>query len=55
MDEKSIWIIPFSGKKEKWHMWPGRFMEGAGIKGYHIFLTGGSENPSDNAYKTKDN
>ena len=42
MDKKSIRIIPFSGKKEKWRKWSGKFMEITVIKGYDILLTGDS-------------
>ena len=40
MDEKTIRIIPFTGEKETWCMWSGKFMEGSKIKGYHILITG---------------
>ena len=40
MAEKTIRIIPFTGEKEKWRMWQVKFMARAGIKGYHVLLTG---------------
>ena len=47
MDEKTIWIIPFTGEKEKWRMWSGKFMSMEGIKGYHVLLTGAKKIPAD--------
>ena len=38
--QKNIRIIPFTGEKEKWRMWSGKFMARSGIKEYHVFLTG---------------
>ena len=54
MDEKSIWIIPLTGEKEKWRMWSGKFMARAGIKGYDILLRGNMETPVGDTDKTKD-
>ena len=55
MDEKSIWIIPFSGKKEKWGMRSGKFMKISVVKVYDILQRGDAETLEDNADKTKDN
>ena len=55
MDEKSIRIIPFSGKKGKWNMWLAKFMARSGIRGYDILLKGDGETPADNAEETKNN
>ena len=55
MDEKSIRIIPFSSKKEKWRMRSGKFIARAGIKGYDILLTGDAEVPAGNADKKRSN
>ena len=38
MDDKTIQIISFTGEKEKWCIWLGKFMKGSGIKGYHVLL-----------------
>ena len=54
MDEKRIRIISFSGKKEKWRMWPGKLMERLGIKGSTILLTGDTEIPADITDKKMD-
>ena len=40
MGENTIRITPFTGEKEKWRMWSGKFMAGVGIKVYHVLLTG---------------
>ena len=45
MDEKTIWMIPFTGEKEKWRMWQVKFMAGSRIKGYHVLLTGAKTIP----------
>ena len=50
MDEKTIRIIPFTDKKEKWLMWPRKFMSGSGIKEYPVLLTGDKTIISDNEY-----
>ena len=40
MDEKIIFIIPFTSEKEKWRVWSGKFIAISGIKGYDVLLTG---------------
>ena len=47
MDKKTIRIIPFTGAKEKWHMWSEKLTETAGIKGSHLLLTGAKKIPED--------
>ena len=54
MDKKTIRIIPFTGEKEKWHMWLGKFMAGAVIKGYYDLRTGAKEIQADDASKTQE-
>ena len=51
MDEKTIWIIPYTG--EKWWTWSGKFMERAGIKVYYVLLTGDKKISADDAGETK--
>ena len=53
MGKKTIWIFPFTGEKEKWRMWSGKFMATAGIKGYCVLLTGANKIPADDAGKNK--
>ena len=53
MNEKTIRIIPFKGEQEIWHMWSGKFMAGAGIKGYHVLLAGANKIPAGDADKTQ--
>ena len=53
MDKKTIWIIPLTGEKEKWRMWSGKFMAGAGIKGYHALLTGSKKILANDKDKTQ--
>ena len=53
MDEKTVWIIPFTGEKEKWRMWSGEFMARSGIKGYHVLITVYKKILSDDAEKQK--
>ena len=52
--KKNIRIIPFRGKKEEWRMWPGKFMAGAGIKGYHVLITSAKTVTADDEDKTKE-
>ena len=40
MYKRSTHIIPFTGEKEKWCIWSGKFMARSGIKGYYVLLTG---------------
>ena len=40
MDKKTIRRIPFTGEKENWLIWSGKFVVRAGIKVYHILLPG---------------
>ena len=54
MDKKSFHIIPFMGKKIKWHICLGNFVERAVIKGYDILLRNNMKNPTDDADETKD-
>ena len=54
MDEKSIRIIPFSGKKEKWHIWSGKITARAGMKGYDILLAGDAEIMAENVDEKRD-
>ena len=42
-------LSPFTGEKEKWRMWSGKFMAGAEIKGYHVLITGENKIPADDA------
>ena len=53
MDEKSIRIIPFSGKREKWRMRSGKFMARARIKGNSTLLADDAEILADNADEKK--
>ena len=34
-------------------MWSGKFTTGAGIKGYHVLLTGANKIPTDDLEVTK--
>ena len=52
MDKKTIRIILFTGEKEKWHMWSGKFMATTGIKGYYFLLTSSKKIPEDDKYIT---
>ena len=54
MNKKTIWIIPFKGEKEKWHMWSVNFVARVGIKRYHVLLTGAKTIPADDKDKTKE-
>ena len=45
MDKKTICIIPFTGEKEKCHMWSVKFMATAGINRYNFLLTGAKKIP----------
>ena len=47
MDQKNIWIILF----RKMDYVVRKFMEGFGIKLYHVLLTGAKKFPEDDAYK----
>ena len=51
MEDSTIHIIPLTVEKEKWRMWPGKFMARSGINGYHILLTGDKKTPADDADK----
>ena len=53
MDKNTIQIIPFTGEKEKWRMWLGKFMARVGIKGYHVLLTGANTIPDYDKDKKK--
>ena len=53
MDKNNINIVPFTGEKEKWHMWLGKFIEKDGMRGYSILLTGDMKIPADDAKETK--
>ena len=55
MDKKIIWIIPFTGEKEKWRMWSVKFMAILGINGYHVLLTGAKTIPDYGKTKQKKN
>ena len=52
MDEKTLRIIPFTGEKEKWRMWSGKFIEIYGIKGYHFLLRDDKKIMADTKEKT---
>ena len=54
MYKNNIWTIPFTGEKEKWRMWSGKFIEITRIKGYHVLLTRDTKIPADDAEKTKE-
>ena len=54
MDQKTIRITPFTGEKEKWRMWSGKFMARAVIKGYHILLTGDKTILDDDKDETRE-
>ena len=54
MNEKTIWIIPFTGEKEKQCMWSGKFMAIAVIKGYHVLLECAKKIPAYDKYETKE-
>ena len=45
MDKKTICIIPFTGEKEKCHMWSVKFMATAGINRYNFLLPGAKKIP----------
>ena len=53
MDEKTIWITPFIDEKVKMAYVVGKFMAGAGIKGYHVLLTGPKKIPADDEDERK--
>ena len=38
--EKTIRVIPFSGKQEEWRMWSRKFLARAKIRGYKEVLLG---------------
>ena len=40
LNEKSIRILTFSGKKEDWTMWSDKFLAKASMKGYDVILDG---------------
>ena len=40
MEENIIRIIPFTKEKEKWSIWPGKFIARSGIKGYNVLPEG---------------
>ena len=46
--EKSIRIIPFSGKKEDWCIWEEKFLAWARRRGYKKILKGTETAPKDN-------
>ena len=45
--ERSVRIIPFSGKKLDWRIWSGRFLVAAGKKKYKDVLLGIEAVPAD--------
>ena len=53
MDEETIPIIPFTGEKEKWHMWSREFAERAEIKGCDVLLTGDKKILADDTDEKK--
>ena len=48
MEEKRIGIIPFSGERDKWRIWSGKFLARAGQLGYDIILRGTAKKPTEN-------
>ena len=54
MDEKTIQITPFTGEKEKWHMWSVKLMKISRIKGYHILLPGSKKILTDDSDATEE-
>ena len=40
-------LPPLQARNKKWHMWQGKFMAAAGIKGYYFLLTGVKKIPED--------
>ena len=53
MEQKTIHNRHFTGEKEKWRTWSGKFLSRSGIKEYHVLLTGAKKILADNADKTK--
>ena len=54
MNEKTIWIIPFTGKEEKCSTWLGKITAREGIKEYHFLLTGAKEITDDGKDKIQE-
>ena len=54
MYKRNIWIIPFTGEKEKWRMWSVKFMARLRINGCHVLLIGAKTIPDDRENETKE-
>ena len=56
MEENIIRIISFSGERDKWCMWSGKFLARSGHLGYYIILRVTAKILEDNAEEnTKEN